>query len=275
MLVILATGLGNVHFQPGRPIALGETRNIQVSFDKISAEIVDIPFWKQVAFWSLVFILILIIASVLPAEWRKRLILYFLRLALFVLALFYIIKNFRTLFPNLTLGGNLTAGTNTLTGGESTPVVFTPPQVPSALLYLISLGVVLVLAGLAFLLSRWWLHKHSIRKDFQPMEDLAEIARSSLNAISLGKDWEDVIINCYARMSDVAVSQRGLHRRKDLTAWEFVARLEEAGLPGQAVRRLTRLFEAARYGSTQATHAEVAEAIACLTTVLHACGVNE
>ncbi len=101
------------------------------------------------------------------------------------------------------------------------------------LLYLISLGVILVLAGIAFLVGRWWLRNQHLQKNSQYLESLAEIARSSLADISSGRNWEDVIIKCYARMSDVVGTQRGLHRRKDLTASEFAARLEGAGLPGR------------------------------------------
>ena len=76
-------------------------------------------------------------------------------------------------------------------------------------------------------------------------------------------------------MSIVVGEKRELRRSKDLTAGEFAIRLEGAGLPGEAVRRLTGLFEAARYGTRGASREEIAEALACLTTILTACGVNE
>jgi hypothetical protein len=105
--------------------------------------------------------------------------------------------------------------------------------------------------------------------------DLAEIVRTSLDDISSGRDWEAVIIKCYARMSDVVGSRRGVQRRKGFTPAEFSIRLVNAGLPGDAVRRLTHLFEEARYGTRQASQMEVNEAIACLDSVLTACGVEK
>jgi len=274
MLVVLAMGLGHIHFQPGRPLAHGESTTIQVSVEKIAAQIADIPLWKQLIFWSLVFILIVIVASFFSPELRKRIILYFLRFALFVLALFYLLNNFRNLFAGLDLIGSVASKANSPTGAESAPEVFTPPQVPNSLLYLVSLGVVLVLAAVLFLTGRWWLRRQRLNRISQPLENLAEIARSSLADISSGQDWENAIIKAYARMSEVVSYRHGLQRRMDLTASEFASRLETAGLPAEAVRRLTRLFEAARYGTGQASREETAEAVACLTTVLQACGVD-
>ncbi len=275
MLVLLASGLGNLHFQPGRPLAPGESLSFQLSIEKVSKEIASVPTWKLIVFLFLVFLLVIIVVTLLPPKWRKKILKYFLRYALFVLFLWYIVKNFRVLFPalNLAITGAPKSSAPNLT--ETAQPVFTPPQVPSMVLYLISLGVILALVLIAFLISRWWLQRHDLQKDSLPLEGLAKIARSSLAEISSGKNWEDVIINCYARMSDAADTQRGLHRRIDLTASEFAFRLESSGLPGGAVQRLTRLFEAARYGARRASREETAEAIACLTTVLQACGINE
>jgi hypothetical protein len=275
LLVILAAALGNIHFQPGRPISLGESAAIQVSVDKIAGDIVNIPFWKQVVFWGLIFILVIIVSLLLSPEMRKRIILFFLRFALFALALFYILRKFRAAIPELNVAGTAAAEGVPLAGEELAPMVFTEPHISSTLLYLISLGVVLVLAVVAFFVGRWWLQRQRLRKGSESLEGLAEVARASLADISSGRNWENAIINCYARMSDVVDAQRGLSRRKDLTANEFSARLEGAGLPAQAVRRLTRLFEAARYGTGQASHEEMLEAVACLQMILHTCGVIE
>ncbi len=65
--------------------------------------------------------------------------------------------------------------------------------------------------------------------------------RSSLDDLSRGRDTGDVIINCYLRMGDVVADKRKLHREVAMTPQEFAVRLERAGLPGDAVRRLTGL----------------------------------
>jgi hypothetical protein len=274
MLVLLAEGLSDLQFQSARPLSLGESTSIQLSFEGIAEDISTIPFWEQVVFWGMSFILVIIASLFLSPELRKRIILFFLRFVLFVVAMFYILKKFSFSTPELEQGGAVGAPGFEIAGEDIPTAVFTPPHPSSIFLYLISLGVVLAVAMIVFFISRWWLKRQRLRKASQPLEELAKIARSSLDKISSGRDWEDVIINCYKRMNDVVDAQRGLSRRKDLTASEYAARLEGAGLPGDAVRRLTRLFEAARYGARNANREEMVEAVACLNSVLYACGVS-
>jgi Domain of unknown function (DUF4129) len=57
-----------------------------------------------------------------------------------------------------------------------------------------------------------------------------------------------------------------------MTPGEFATRLEQAGLPSDAVHRLTHLFERVRYGGHRSATPEVNEAVACLTTILQYCG---
>jgi len=94
----------------------------------------------------------------------------------------------------------------------------------------------------------------------------------SLDDLSSGRNSSEVIINCYLRMSDVVSNKRQLHRAAATTPHEFALRLEQAGLPGDAVKRLTRLFEGARYGDRKSGPKDVNEAVSCLQTILHYCG---
>jgi hypothetical protein len=184
-------------------------------------------------------------------------------------------KNSRPIINSLETGAADTVEGLVLPGEEIEPSIFTPPHISSAVLFLVSFGIILFLALTIFLVSRWWLRRKRLQKPASPLVGLAEIARSSLADLSFGRNWEDAVIKCYTRMNEVVGAQRGLHRRRDLTPREFASRLEEVGLPGDAVRRLTRLFEAARYGVKDTSREEVDEAISCITTILHACGVYE
>jgi hypothetical protein len=104
------------------------------------------------------------------------------------------------------------------------------------------------------------------------LDDLALIAQSSLDDLAAGYDWDDVIVNCYARMSEAVSRRRGLVRKEAMTPAEFARRLEQAGLPSDPVRRLTRLFESVRYGARKSNQKEINEAVSCLTAILHHCG---
>jgi hypothetical protein len=73
-------------------------------------------------------------------------------------------------------------------------------------------------------------------------------------------------------MSDVVSDRRNLHRAVAMTPHEFALRLEQAGLPGDSVTRLTRLFEGVRYGDRKSGPKDVNEAVSCLKIILHYCG---
>ena len=178
-LVLLAMGMGDLHFQPATPIARGQATTIQYSVEKIAEEIANIPFWKQVVFWILVSILVIIIASLFSPILRKRIILYILRFALFVLAVVFILKNYRWLFPSLDFSRVLTPGDGASAGGGSGPLVFNPPQISPTFLYIFSLVFILALAAVAFWMVRWWLQKQHLHEASRFLEDLAEIARVS------------------------------------------------------------------------------------------------
>ena len=81
-----------------------------------------------------------------------------------------------------------------------------------------------------------------------------------------------MILDSYFRMSRAVQKWRGLARHQAMTPSEFAARLEQAGLPGEAVRGLTRLFESVRYGEHKSTPDEINEAVTCLSAILHHCG---
>jgi hypothetical protein len=137
--------------------------------------------------------------------------------------------------------------------------------------YLISLGILLTLLVLALLAYRWWMRSRSRRH--ASLYAIADIAQSSLDDLASGRDLGDVIIQSYARMNEVVSSRRGLQRHQAATPREFATRLEMAGLPADAVNRLTRLFESVRYGARKSDQSDVKEAATCLASILQACGV--
>jgi len=150
--------------------------------------------------------------------------------------------------------------------GTPVPLAFAPPVVPGWVRYAVTL-VVVGLAG-AFGYWIWWL-LHT------PKEQLHEITRLALDDLFAGRNWEDVVIRCYADMSAAISRQRGVGRHQAMTPREFAVRLEQIGLPVSSVSRLTRLFEQARYGSHQSTPDQVREATECLAEIMGAVGGEE
>lgn len=269
-IVLLASGLHNIEFRAGRALGRAEAETVQFSVERAIRAITDVPVWKQTIFWVLLFLLVLLVSSILSPEIRKRLIRSFLGFAIATWAIIYLVQNNLLVLPDFT--ADLERGL--AESAEEPPPfpVFTPPEVPDWINFLISLGIILALVGITWGLVRWWRRLSYLRSLSKPLGDLAAIAQSSLDDLAAGYDWDDVIFNCYARMSDVVGRKQGLVRQEDMTPAEFARRLERAGLPGDPVRRLTRLFESVRYGTRESSQKEINEAVSCLTAILHYCG---
>ena len=269
-LLLLATGLHDVAFRAGHPLGRTEVQTVQFSVDRVVSAITDVPLWKQIIFWLGLFLLVLLVSSILSPELRKRLIRSFLGFVVAFFAIVYLLRNRLLTLPDFSTG----AGPLNNAPAEEVPPLpaFTPPQVSDWMNYLISLGVVLAILALTWGVLRWWRRHGRLRFSSHPLEDLAVIAQSSLDDLAAGQDWDDVIVNCYARMSIAVSRKRGLVRKEAMTPAEFARRLEQAGLPGDPVRRLTRLFESVRYGAKQSNQNEINEAVSCLKAILHFCG---
>jgi hypothetical protein len=272
-LTVLAFGLRDVQFNAGQPIGRYETEtpppsgNLGVSFTHVSVK-------TQLVFWGVLVLLVSLIGLLLSPEGRKQLLRLFVRAFGTYWLVYFVMRNYGerlAALANLNLGAFIFAQPS----GDSTnvpPPVFVPPQESPWISYVVSIVLVIFLAFAGW---RVWLllQRMSFGRDKEePLEELARIARSSLKDLSQGGDTSDVIMRCYFRMSNVVSDKRKLHRKDSMTPAEFAVRLEQAGLPGDAVQRLTRLFEAVRYGGYRSGPKDVNEAVACLTSILNYCG---
>jgi len=270
VMLLLATGLHDVQFAPGRSLQPDESESFETAVESSAQEIADIPFWKQVLFWILLISMVVLVASMLSPEMRRWLFRTIIGTVGTVLMIFYLAREGTLSLFNFAAG----LGDDAAVASEDLPPItpFSPPQFPPWMNYLISIGVILALLLLTWGLVRWWRRFSRPRPASDSLDDLATIARSSLDDLYAGQDWDDVIVGCYARMNDAVSRKRGLFRTQAMTPAEFARRLERAGLPGDAVRRLTRLFEAVRYGERKSSQKEINEAVSCLTAILHYCG---
>jgi hypothetical protein len=236
--------------------------------------ITEVPFWKQVIFWVLLSLLVLLVSSLLSPELRKRLLLGFVRMALFVIVFLFIMQNNPEILKGLFTLGNPVADSATQSLIEDIPPpVFEPPQISGWLSFLITFGIILLTALVIWRVNRWMARRNEILNLGRPLDEIAEIARTSLKELSQGTtSSHDTIIQCYERMSRVVESKRGLNRDFSMTPAEFAVRLEKAGLPRGPVERLTHLFESVRYGARISEPPDIDEAVACLTSILKYCG---
>lgn len=275
-LLVLAAGLGNLKFQPGRSAAGRIPVNVQLPLQGATEEAAALPFWKQALFAGVFLMLAILSIWMLPPEVRKRLLWQLIRLCLAALLLIYLIRNHYLQLPNLNFdrNGDQTGADLPSQAGVGI-TAFHPPALMAWMDFLIALGLLLALAGLGWVGLRYWRRLRARTARPRGLDEIASIARSSLAELASGGRLEDVIIQSYTRMSMAVAEKRGLKRGTSVTPREFAGQLEYAGLPADSVQRLTRLFEAVRYGARPSSQAEVHEAMACLHSILAYCGAAE
>ncbi|RPJ29221.1 MAG: DUF4129 domain-containing protein [Chloroflexi bacterium] len=268
-LTVLAISLNEVPFREAQHFGREEAAESPISATEVAQIWTEVPIWKQVIVWVLASLLVMLIGLLLSPELRKRMLVIFIRVVVTFWGVYFLLKNYG---DRLLMFNSLGAGDAQQGNDSVVPIpVFEPPQVSPAFSYLISFAFALLWLAVIWGLYRGW-KKYLVFNTKKPLDEIARIARSSLDDLSSGRNSSDVIINCYLRMSDVVSNKRQLQREIAMTPHEFASRLEQAGLPGEAVTRLTRLFEGVRYGDRKSGPKDVNEAVSCLKTILHYCG---
>ncbi len=267
-VVVLASSLHDVHFEPGRAIPLDTSSPAPPPLN-VTETISSTPLWKILLFWLALVINMVFFFFLMPKEMRKRIIRHMISLALSTLAILFALRYGLFQLPFLK-SPPVPPSDQTAVGGQNNAQVpaFQSPHMAPWWVFLISFVVFAAVLTLLWLVYRWWMRPNRISE----RDLIGAIARSSLGEIASGREWGDVIIQSSIRMSEAVSAGRGLKRATAMTPREFAERLEQAGLPAQAVARLTRLFESARYGAHASSQADVNEAVACLNSILQACG---
>ena len=273
-LVALAGAMRNFAFRPARHLSREETQVIRLPVGDILENIESIPLEKQIAFIAMVVLFVVLSFALLSPEMRKRLLRQLLNLAAGIFILYYFLKEKPGLLEEMLGDPVATGKAGPINQPEfAPPPVFQPPQISGWISFLVAFGVVLLAALLFWRINRWWSVHMRTAESSHPLDEIAKAARRSLHTLSAGDgSVHERIIQCYADMSRVVSERQGLRREYAMTPSEFAERLKNAGLPREPVSRLTRLFEAARYGARTSTQDDIDEAVDCLTSILKYCG---
>ncbi|MEW6086407.1 MAG: DUF4129 domain-containing protein [Chloroflexota bacterium] len=266
-LTILASGLGDVAFRDAQPIGRNSPGAAGFAARGMLEAWKAIPIWLQVGVWVALAFLVILIGMMLSPEARKLLFRALLRIAITYWVLFFLFTRYGSVLAESLEAINPNAN-NPSQISNVPPPVFAPTTGMAWAAYAVSFLLIL-----AALLITWRTYRffNDAHEEKESLEKIARVARSSIRELTSGRDSTDAIMNCYFRMSDAVADSRNLHRRDSMTPAEFATRLERAGLPGEAVSRLTRLFEAVRYGGQRSAQKDVNEAVACLNVILSHC----
>jgi hypothetical protein len=271
-LAILAGGLGGISFRPGQRVGQRDAATMQFAVAKVLDQIQDVNWMEQALIWIVLLAVVALVGALLSPEGRRRLLRGFLRFAAIFWSVYFLLKYHGDFIQNLFADLQKAAAAATDSTPANPPPAFHAPQPSVFLIIAISLALALSIILIGIALARRWQRRAAMLAALRPSDELAEIARASLADLHAGGEWDDVIMNFYARMSRVVAARRGLHRQHAVTPSEFASSLERAGLPSEAVRGLTGLFERVRYGARSGTPTDVDRAAGWLNDILRSCG---
>jgi hypothetical protein len=263
-MILWSASLSELEFLPGQPFSLGR-RPAQVGLGGAVGEgDALVALFRVLVILTAVLTPFAIIYLIVSPKARKRLLAQLV--PLFLLLFF--------LYQRTRVESDLPGEESQLARGLP-PITLPPsslesvPDPPQWLTLVTSLGLAVLIAAL--LVGALWLVWRGRRRPASSLKQLAQEAQEALDALLAGADLRNTIMRCYFEMARVLSEQRGIRRQKDMTPREFERRLEKAGLPGEPVQRLTRLFEQVRYGTKVPNEREEGQAIACLTAIVEAC----
>jgi len=271
LMALLAISLPALQMKPGEIFLLQTSNPMSTS----SSAPKDMNwFFIFIQFIIAVLLILLpvhILISLLTKEGRKRLLIDVLRMGLIILALMWLLKTELLILPS--------GESNVVQPGFAEPPGFTGelPNPPSfeanpqpwmlALIIIAAAGVVAVITLIILRLLTY--RKPAERLQFQ---DFADNAQAALEAIEEDQiDFEDVIIRCYAEMSQTIRIENGIQRDQAMTTHEFEQELMSRGFPALPILQLTQLFERVRYGHQKTRENEKQVATQSLSEIIAFC----
>ncbi len=265
-IILLAAGLSEIKLRPGQPFFIGsESLPERDVMEPVSGGEALLTFIRVAFALALLGLPFAIVYFIISPEFRKRVFKSLLSL-LWIYALYVVLAR---LPPEaLTLEKGMIPGPPQPQDLVPPPVTAFSANPPAWLTFVAAFGLAALFAAL--LVGFVW-RRRQRPASASPLDQLAQEAQDALESLRAGGDLRDVVLRCYFEMIQVLNEQRGIERRSDVTPREFEYHLESVGLPGEHVRRLTRLFEAARYGAKTAGEDEERQAITCLTAIVEAC----
>ena len=269
LIIIIAMSLPNLTLSPGQPFALEQA---QLGIDGTTTTLQG----GQAIIWvirgiiglALIIFPLYVVFSMFTQEGRKRLFA-----DIMVISILLLLTSFIQKLPAKEQKQEpqpIIVAPRNLNGDSGLPVSVFSPTPPAWLTpAVILVGSVLVVI-IIFVMIRFF--RRTPPSDFL-IEELAQEAQNAIRALNTGGDLKGTVIRCYSEMTRIVKQQKGIERDTTMTVREFEDHLTNTGLPQEALKTLTRLFEQVRYGGSQAGRLEEQLALSCLTEIVDACMV--
>ncbi len=277
VLLMLAGGLPNLRFRPGKSLNLIEWFFAALALDNPSnlpeftgiytrtnflPEIGDVLLKSLIAaFWLMVIFSVLIL--IVSPNFRREL----MRMIAMVIPLVILLPQIaKTMAQQSEMAEEQQAGGYLL--GEATYPQ--PPdfiQNPPEWLFLVinTLLLLIILGGIFYLWRR-------LRPNSDAYAVVVKEVRRALSNLDSGLELKDVVIACYAQMCRGLQESQQITRHQAMTPREFELHLSSAGIASTHIQKLTRLFEDVRYGQESTDADTENDARLCLQSILEVYG---
>jgi len=261
-LIIVSVSLSNMQLNPGTPFPReGNNYNpVLSSTEKQEIENTTLPRVQGFIALILLLVLLFVLARIVSAINIRKLLKWLPVLVILLIAV--------ALIPQMDPGQppSFPDELNVISTPQSPNVTALPlGDPPQFLLWLVAIAI---LFGMCFLGYKLFMEGViSIRLEDQ----IAQEAKRAIQNLRAGKDFRNVIINCYLQMSHVLQAEQGIERNSAMTAREFERWLRVEGLPFQPVRQLSSLFEKTRYGNQKMSKGDEKTALESLNEIIRYC----
>jgi hypothetical protein len=267
VIIVLASGLSKLHFDSGEPLNIFALLFQNIAPTDAGAAPAPSGGDSSLGFFVYIFWALLafsLIYAIISPEHRKRL----LRSLIVILLLAFVLSRISEFesgqeSSSESLGQSGAFGEAEAVAPEPPPFVTDPP---SWFLVVVNLLLLLLIVGVI------WYFWRRLRPKPDTRTLVIQEAETALFDLEAGGDLKDVVLQCYAGMSEVLRENRNIERRKAMTPREFEEHLTEIGMSDEHTQRLTQLFEGVRYGARPSRGRTVLEARSCLRAIIAAYG---
>lgn len=253
-ILLLSSGLSNLQLEAGVPFPAVRPQNTATGSGARQGYVLSFSFLQ-----GLLGLLLLLLMFYVPA----RLILFVkVKWLLRVIQILVILLIAAVLFSLIRFDTACSAGDCPGTGMIPAPIApVTPANVPPpGILYVLGIGLALTAA---FLLIRSLRMRHTSGQDL-----VLQHAENAVQAIQAGKDFSNVVVQCYSRMAAALDEEQGIERSASMTSREFETLLASRGFPPAPVHELTHLFEKARYSREDLRKSDEIQAVDSLNAII-------
>ena len=258
-IILLASSLSNLQLHAGNPFpgVTNSNHTLQQNTPLPIGKTYSIPLLRGI--FALIFLILMIYvpARLIALVNIKKI----LPLASALVALFVVIFILSCFTPSQPPQHSVKASNVTSSPSFVYPTspLGRPPQ---GLILFVLFGFLLGMGYLAFRTLKQKLF--SSRPDDQLLQEL----ETAVNALHAGKDFSNVIVQCYLQMTQILKDERGIERNFNMTAREFEDWLAFKGVPRLPIRQLTYLFEKVRYGKQRLSKENEEMGVNCLNEII-------